>query len=190
MTILLWPIIFTVIRINVQATVCAGQILDQNVEEAIILLYDLTIIIAPLFECNKTLAAADGCCCWLTTVMLIQILFAIVRISGGLVVTRPPSHHRSPIEAPLKMAPRGDQFVINYYWCRGELVMGLRGNTWSPASPAQPHLASFTWGQPHDASNQQQPRFKWRLELEKLLSLPCFQKLNKSEEIIVLRTEA
>ena len=63
MTILLWPIIFTVIRINAQETVCAGQILDQNVEEAIILLYDLTIIIAPLFECNKTLAAADGCCC-------------------------------------------------------------------------------------------------------------------------------
>ena len=136
MTILLWPIIFTVIRINAQETVCAGQILDQNVEEAIILLY----VPSPssLLHCLNVIkprAAADGCCCWLTTVMLIQILFAIVRISGGLVVTRPPSHHRSPIEAPLKMAPRGDQFVINYYWCRGELVMGLRGNTWSPASP-------------------------------------------------------
>ena len=60
MTILLWPIIFTVIRINVQATVSAGQILDQNVEEAIILLYvpHLLTIIAPLFECNKTLGCS------------------------------------------------------------------------------------------------------------------------------------
>ena len=49
MTILLWPIIFTVIRINVQATVCAGQILDQNVEEAIIFVCEADLEVLMLF---------------------------------------------------------------------------------------------------------------------------------------------
>ena len=105
-----------------------------------------------LYLCKPSFNLRFKFYCWLTTVMLIQILFAIVQISGGVVVTR----HLPTTGHPLRLHWRWRHAVTNLLSIiigAEELVMGLRGNTWSPASPG-PDSPSDNLMMPATISNQ------------------------------------
>ena len=112
---------------NPQTKKCSWQILDQNVEQEKMMWPSIFMYLVY----NKTSAAT-----------LIQILFAIVHVGRGHVLTGPEhsSHH------PLKMAPWWVQFVINYNY---SLLLSLWPCDWWPV----------TW--PTPAILTQDPRAGW-----------------------------